>query len=243
MNSDRKRPFDGRICVVTGASRGIGAALACRLGAGGAKLVLLARTVGGLEEVDDAVRSAGGEPAVLVPHDLREHDGLDRLGASLYERFGQVDMLLGCAAELGALSPLGHIKPKTWADVFAVNVTANYRLLRSLDPLLRRAPNGIAAFLTDRAANARRAYWGPYAAAKAALEAAVLSYAAEVAKTDLRINLLRPEPTRTALRAAAYPGEAPDSLASPDSIAAAIVNLLSSSEIPTGKIIDISPKG
>ncbi len=243
MSSDSARPFAGRVCVVTGASRGIGAALARRLGAGGAKLVLLARTVGGLEEVDDAVRGAGGEPAVLVPHDLREHDGLDRLGASLYERFGQVDMLLGCAAELGTLSPLGHVKPETWADVFAVNVTANFRLLRSLDPLLRRAPDGIAAFLTDRAAEAHRAYWGPYAAAKAALEAAVLSYAAEVAKTDLRVNLLRPGPTRTALRAAAYPGEAPDSLASPDSIAATIVNFLSSAEIPTGRIIDISPKG
>ena len=241
MSADNERPFTGRICLVTGASRGIGAALARRLGAGGAKLVLLARTVGGLEEVDDAIREAGGEPAVLVPHDLREHDGLDRLGASLYERFGHLDMLLGCAAELGPLSPLGHVKPETWAEIFAVNVTANFRLLRSLDPLLRRSPSGIAAFLTDQAAQAHRAYWGPYAAAKAALEATVLAYAAEVAKTGLRVDLLRPGPTRTALRAAAFPGESPDSLASADSVGAAIVNFLSSPEIPTGKIIDISP--
>jgi NAD(P)-dependent dehydrogenase (short-subunit alcohol dehydrogenase family) len=241
MSGDNERPFADRICLVTGASRGIGAALARRLGAGGAKLVLLARTVGGLEEVDDAIREAGGEPAVLVPHDLREHDGLDRLGASLYERFGHLDMLLGCAAELGPLSPLGHVKPETWAEVFAINVTANFRLLRSLDPLLRCSPGGIAVFLTDQAAEAHRAYWGPYAATKAALEATVLTYAAEVAKTDVRVDLLRPGPTRTALRAAAFPGESSDSLASADSVAEAIVNFLSSPEIPTGKIIDISP--
>ena len=243
MSTQGDRHFAGRLCVITGASRGIGAALACRLGAAGAKLVLLARTVGGLEEVDDAVRRAGGEQAVLVPHDLRDHDGLDRLGASLYERFGRVDMVIGCAAELGALSPLGHVKPEVWGNVFEVNATANYRLLRSLDPLLRRSEAGLAMFLTDRAAQNHRAYWGPYAASKAALESFVLTYAAEVVKTGIRVDLLRPTPTRTALRAKAFPGEASDRLASADSTADSIVNFLSSSEIPTGRIIDISPKG
>lgn len=198
----------GKIALVTGASRGLGAAVARRFAAEGAQLVLLARTVGGLEELDDAIRAAGGLQPLLVPHDLRQHDGLDQLGASLYERYGRLDVLVGNAAVLGSLSPVGHIAPKVWAEVMDVNVTANYRLIRSLDPLLRRAPAGRAIFVTCRTLlQGPQAYWCPYAASKAALESLVRTYAAEIGKTAVRANLIAPGPLRTGLRAQAYPGE------------------------------------
>jgi NAD(P)-dependent dehydrogenase (short-subunit alcohol dehydrogenase family) len=169
-----------RIAVVTGASRGIGAAVALRFAQEGAQLVLIARTVGALEELDDAIRADGGKQPVLVPHDLRDFDGLDRLGASLHERYGKLDILVGNAGILGPLTPVGHIPPGIWQEVMGVNVTANYRLIRSLDALLRRSDAGRAIFVTSGASSGRNAYWGPYAVSKAALEALVLSYAAEV---------------------------------------------------------------
>lgn len=215
----------GRIALVTGASRGIGAAVAERFAAEGALLVLVARTVGGLEEVDDAVRTAGGRAATLVPFDLRDFDKIDQLGASLYERFGRLDVLVGNAAVLGSLSPVGHVPPAVWAEVMDVNVTANWRLIRSLDPLLRRSEAGRAIFVTSGVASGLFPYWSPYATSKAALEMLVRIYAAEVTKTDLRVNLLDPGVVRTRMRAQAFPGEDPARLPAPDSVAGLFVDL------------------
>lgn len=217
----------GRIAVVTGASRGIGAAVAKRFAAEGAQLILIARTVGGLEELDDEIRAAGGTQPVLVPHDLRDFDGLDRLGASLNERYGKLDILVGNAGILGPLTPVGHIPPDSWQEIMDVNVTANYRLIRSLDPLLRLSDAGRAIFVTSGAASGKTAYWGPYAVTKAALEALVRSYAAEITKTDIKANLLSPGPIRTAMRAIAFPGEDPDSLRPPEVLGDLFVELAS----------------
>jgi NAD(P)-dependent dehydrogenase (short-subunit alcohol dehydrogenase family) len=230
--------LDGRIAVVTGASRGIGAAVALRFAEEGAQLVLIARTVGALEELDDAIRAAGGRQPVLVPHDLRDFDGLDRLGASLHERYGKLDILVGNAGILGPLTPVGHIPPDIWQEVMDVNVTANYRLIRSLDPLLRRSDAGRAIFVTSGASSGRTAYWGPYAVSKAALEALVLSYAAEVTKTQVRANLLSPGPIRTAMRAAAFPGENPETLRKPEEIVDLFVDLASAACTKNGEIVE-----
>ena len=215
----------GRIALITGASRGIGAAVARRFAVDGAHLVLVARTVGGLEEVDDAVREAGGEQPTLVPLDLRDGDQIDSLGAALYERFGHLDVLVGNAGALGTLSPLPHVSPKDWGEVIAVNLTANWRLIRSLDPLLRQSEAGRAIFVTSGPGRMPIAYWGPYAASKAGLEMLVRIYAAEVAKTRLRVNLLDPGIVRTAMRAKAFPGENPTGLNPPESITDRFVDL------------------
>ena len=230
--------LDGRIAVVTGASRGIGAAVALRFAEEGAQLVLIARTVGALEELDDAIRAAGGRQPVLVPHDLRDFDGLDRLGASLHERYGKLDILVGNAGILGPLTPVGHIPPDIWQEVMDVNVTANYRLIRSLDPLLRRSDAGRAIFVTSGASSGRTAYWGPYAVSKAALEALVLSYAAEITKTQVRANLLSPGPIRTAMRAAAFPGENPETLRKPEEIVDLFVDLACPACTKNGEIVE-----
>ena len=228
----------GRIAVVTGASRGIGAAVAKRFAAEGAQLVLIARTVGGLEELDDEIRAAGGLQPILVPHDLRDFDGLDRLGASLNERFGKLDILVGNAGILGPLTPVGHIPPETWQEVMDINVTANYRLIRSLDPLLRLSDAGRAVFVTSGAASGRMAYWGPYAISKAALEALVRSYAAEITKTTVRANLLSPGPIRTGMRAAAFPGEDPMSLRTPEEICDLFLDLASPACQRNGEVVE-----
>lgn len=228
----------GRIAVITGASRGIGAAVAKRFAAEGAQLVLIARTVGALEELDDEIRAAGGLQPVLVPHDLRDFDGLDRLGASLNERYGRLDILVGNAGVLGPLTPVGHIPPKAWQEVMDVNVTANYRLIRSLDPLLRRADAGRAIFVTSGASSGRNAYWGPYAVSKAALEALVTSYAAEITKTRVKANLISPGPIRTAMRAAAFPGENPESLRRPEAITDLFVDLAAPECTKNGEIVE-----
>ncbi len=227
----------GRVALVTGASRGIGAAVARRFAAEGARLVLVARTVGGLEEVDDAVRRAGGEPSTLVPLDLRDFDRIDQLGAQLYERFGRLDVLVGNAAVLGMLSPLGHVATKTWSEVLEVNLTANWRLIRSLDPLLRQSEAGRAVFVTSGVTARAHPYWGPYAASKAALESLVRTYAAEAAKTGLRVNLLDPGVVGTALRAQAFPGEDPASLPAPETVTGAFVDLAAADCTRNGEIV------
>jgi NAD(P)-dependent dehydrogenase (short-subunit alcohol dehydrogenase family) len=219
-------PFSGRIALVTGASRGIGYQIALQLGQKGAHVIALARTVGGLEELDDEIKAAGGQPATLVPVDLKDYDAIDRLGAAIYERFGKLDILVGNAGVLGAISPLGHVEPKTWDEVMAVNVTANWRLIRSLDPLLRRSDAGRALFVSSGAAKSRRAYWGPYSVSKAALEAMVETYARETETTAVKANLLDPGKTRTAMRARAMPGEDPDTLPRPAEVAADALTLL-----------------
>lgn len=216
--------LSGRLALVTGASRGLGAAIARAFAAEGADLVLLARTVGGLEETDDAVRRAGGH-ATLVPLDLADSDALDRLGAALYARHGKLDILVGAAAMLGTLSPVAHADPKDWERVMAVNLTANFRLLRSMDPLLRASDAGRAIFVTDAVGAEARAYWSAYAVGKAALETMARAYAHENATGALRVNLADPGPMRTRLRAQAYPGEDPTRVPEPDGAARALVSL------------------
>jgi NAD(P)-dependent dehydrogenase (short-subunit alcohol dehydrogenase family) len=207
----------GRIALITGASRGIGAAVARRFAAEGAQLILLARTSGGLEERDDEIRAAGGE-ATLVPLDLRDVAKIDQMGAALYQRFGRLDVLVGNAGVLGALSPLGHFDPKTWAEVMDVNLTANWRLIRALDPLLRLSPAGRAVFTTCAAARDAVPYWGAYAASKAALETMVRIYAGEVARTNIRVNLVDPGIVATNLRRLGFPGEDRTRLAAPEDV-------------------------
>jgi NAD(P)-dependent dehydrogenase (short-subunit alcohol dehydrogenase family) len=198
--------LDGRLALITGASRGLGAALAERFAEEGARLILIARTSGGLEEVDDRVRAAGGE-ATLVPQDLTKGDAIDELGRVLAERFGRLDILVSNAAELRSLSPIAHVDPSELEKTIATNALISHRLIRSLDPLLRASPSGSAIFVTADVAREPRAFFGAYAASKAAMEAMALAYAAETAKTDLRVNLVDPGPMRTRLRAKAYPGE------------------------------------
>jgi NAD(P)-dependent dehydrogenase (short-subunit alcohol dehydrogenase family) len=201
--------LDGRLALITGASRGLGAALAERFAGEGARLILVARSVGGLEEVDDRVRAAGGE-ATLVPQDLTKSEAIDQLGA---------------AVELAALSPLAHVDPKTFEGTLAINAVANYRLIRSLDPLLRASAAGSAIFVTADVGAVPRAFFGAYAASKAALESLAMTYAAETAKTSLRVNLVDPGPMRTRLRAKAYPGEDKEKLAWPAERAELFVEL------------------
>lgn len=227
----------GRIAVVTGASRGIGRAVALAFAAAGAHVVALARTQGALEELDDAIREAGGS-ATLVPADLRDLDALDRLGAGLAERWARVDILFGNAGLLGDITPLGHVTPKVWDDVMAVNVTANWRLIRSLDPLLRASEAGRAIFVSSGAAHKCTAYWGPYSVSKAALEALARTYAAETATTPIRVMLVNPGPLRTRMRASAMPGEDPETLRSPDDLAPHILRLASPDWTETGRIYD-----
>ena len=216
--------LEERIAFVTGASRGIGRAVAKRFAAEGAHVMLLARTQGALEELDDEIREAGGQ-ATLVPLDLTDFDQIDRTGAALFERFERLDVLVGNAGVLGTMGPVAHMDPAVWEHVMAVNVTANWRLIRSFDPLLRASDAGRAIFVTSGAARGARAYWGAYAVSKAALEMVVGTYAAEMEKTNVRVNLVDPGATRTGMRAEAYPGEDPLSLKEPDSLTDVFVAL------------------
>jgi len=227
----------GRIAVVTGASRGIGAAVARLLAGEGAHIVAVARTVGGLEELDDAIRASGGT-TTLVPQDLRDFEAIDRLGAALYQRYGRLDVLVGNAGVLGGLTPVGHIEPRAWEEALAINLTANYRLIRSLDPLLRQSDAGRAVFVTTGATRRPRPYWATYGTTKIALEYLVLTWAAEVAKTNIRVNLVNPGATRTAMRAAAMPGEDPQTLPTADEIAPAFLELAAPDCARHGEIVN-----
>jgi NAD(P)-dependent dehydrogenase (short-subunit alcohol dehydrogenase family) len=231
------KPLSDRIALVTGASRGIGAATALALAKAGAHVVAVARTVGGLEELDDAIRAAGSS-ATLVPLDLKDYDGIDRLALALHERYRKLDVLVANAGILGPLSPLGHVEPKAWDDVIAVNVTANWRLIRALEVLLRASNAGRAVFITSGAATAAKAYWGPYAAAKAALDTLARTYAAETVNTPVRVNLFNPGGTRTRMRAAAMPGEDPMTLPTPEDVAEAILPLCLPDFSETGKLYE-----
>jgi NAD(P)-dependent dehydrogenase (short-subunit alcohol dehydrogenase family) len=230
--------LEGRLALITGASRGIGAAVARRFAAEGAHVILLARTVGALEERDDEIRALGGS-ATLVPVDLRDFDKLDQMGASLYQRFGKLDVLVGNAGVLGALSPMGHFDPKTWAQVIETNLTANWRLIRSLDPLLRRSDSGRALFTTCAAGRETRPYWGAYAASKAALETMVRIYAGEVANTALRVNLVDPGIVATKLRLQGFPAEDRAALKTPDEVVAPFVTLASAECALNGELLQV----
>jgi NAD(P)-dependent dehydrogenase (short-subunit alcohol dehydrogenase family) len=224
--------------LVTGASRGLGAAIARRFAAEGAHVVLLARTQGALEDVDDQIRRAGGQ-ATLVPLDLKDGDAIDQMGAALYQRFGRLDILVGNAAVLGGLSPVGHFALADWAEVMAVNVTANWRLIRSFDALLRQSDAGRAIFVTSGVTQAIFPYWGAYAASKAALETMARTWAAEVAATSsLKVNLVNPGVLRTRMRAQAFPGEDPLSHPEPDAITDVFVDLAVPECPRTGEIVD-----
>jgi NAD(P)-dependent dehydrogenase (short-subunit alcohol dehydrogenase family) len=232
------KPLTNRIALVTGASRGIGYATALALARNGAHIIATARTVGGLEELDDAIKAVGST-ATLVPLDLRDHDGIARLAAALDERYHQLDILIGNASIGGPSSPLDHVQPNDWDEVIAVNVTANWQLIRMLNPLLQRSDAGRVVFLTSAAAAKARAYRGPYSASKAAIDALARTYAHENASTKVRVNLVSPGPTRTRLRAMAMPGEDPLTLPSPEEIAEKIVPLCLPSFFETGKLYDL----
>jgi NAD(P)-dependent dehydrogenase (short-subunit alcohol dehydrogenase family) len=229
------KPLADRIALVTGASRGIGAATALKLSEAGAHVIAVARTVGGLEELDDQIRAAGGS-ATLVPGDLKDLAAIDRLAGALAERYGRLDVLVGNAGMLGPLSPLGHVPPQAWDDVLAVNVTANWRLIRALDPLLQKSAGARVVFVTSGVASRVFAYWGPYSVAKSALEMLARIYAAENATTNVRVNLFNPGPIRTRMRAQAMPGEDPMTLATPDQPAEKIVELCLPTFAETGKL-------
>ncbi len=228
-------PLAGRTALVTGASRGIGYATALALAKAGAHVIAVARTVGGLEELDDAIKVSGGS-ATLVPLDLKDYEGIDRLGLALHQRFGRLDVLVGNAAMLGPLSPLGHVESKVWHEVLAVNVTANWRLICATDALLRASENGRVVFVTSGITAQAPAYWGPYTVSKAALEALARTYAAESASTRVRVNLFNPGPIRTRMRAQAMPGEDPMTLDAPDKAAEKIVELSLPSMQENGKL-------
>jgi len=218
--------LSGRIALVTGASRGIGYAASLALAEAGAHVVAVARTAGGLEELDDAIKAKGGT-ATLVPMDLKDSPAIDRLGAAIYERWGRLDILFANAAILGTITPLGHLNPKVWDDVIAINVTANWRLIRSMDLLLRASDAGRVLFVSSGAAQSCPPYWGGYSISKAALEAMAKTYAAELKQTKVRVNLLNPGATRTRMRAQAMPGEKPETLKPPEALTADIVRMLS----------------
>jgi NAD(P)-dependent dehydrogenase (short-subunit alcohol dehydrogenase family) len=231
------KPLADRVALVTGASRGIGRAAALALAGAGAHVIAVARTVGGLEELDDAIRSAGGS-ATLTPLDMRDTAGLYRLAAALNERYGRLDVLVGNAAIAGVPSPLDHIEPKAWDDMMAVNVTANWHLIRAMDPLLKRSDAGRAVFVTSGIATLAYAYWAPYSVSKAALDVLARTYAAETSSTRVRVNLFSPGPTRTRMRAMAMPGEDPMTLPTPEQVAEKILDLCLPSVSETGKIYD-----
>jgi NAD(P)-dependent dehydrogenase (short-subunit alcohol dehydrogenase family) len=216
------RSLEGKVALVTGASRGLGYATAVHLAKAGAHIVATARTKGGLEELDDAVKAAGSS-ATLVPMNITDYDAIDRLGAAIFERFKKLDILIGNAGTLGKLTPLSHVEPKVWDDALAVNLTSNYRLIRSMDALLRAAPAGRAVFVTSGLAQKCWPYWGTYSVGKAALEAMMKTYAAEMATTSVRVNCFSPGATRTKMRATAMPGEDPETLPTAEDVSAQIL--------------------
>jgi NAD(P)-dependent dehydrogenase (short-subunit alcohol dehydrogenase family) len=226
-----------RIAVVTGASRGIGYATARALAKTGAHIVAIARTQGGLEELDDEIRKDGGS-ATLVPVSMTDSDGIARLGAALHERHGKIDILVGNAGAAGPSSPLGHIDLKPWNDVIALNLTANFQLIRCMEPLLRASDAGRAVFITAGSAQKAPGYRGPYAASKAALETLVRVWAAETASTSIRVNLFSPGPIRTRMRAIVFPGEDPMTLDTPEQAAELIVPMCAPEWTETGKLYD-----
>ena len=217
--------LQGRVALITGASRGIGAAVARLFAEEGAHIIAVARTEGALEELDDDIKGFTGKSATLVPMDITDSEKVDQMGALINQRFGRLDVLVGNAGILGTLSPLGHIDPKIWDQVIAVNVSANWRLLRSMDPLLRSSDSGRAIFVTSTVGAEARAYWGAYAVSKAALEMMTRTYAKEIDMTPIRVNMVNPGATRTQMRSQAMPGEDPNTLPKPEDRAEVFVDL------------------
>lgn len=227
-----------RIAVVTGASRGIGYFTALELAKRGAHVVAVARTVGGLEELDDAIREAGST-ATLVPLDLADVKAIDTLGGSIHERWGKLDILVANAGILGPISPIGHIKAKDFDKVMTVNVHATWRLMRTVEPLIKASDAGRGIFLSSGVAHTCRPFWGAYSASKAAIEALARTWAGELVNTPVRINSVNPGATRTAMRAQAVPGENPETLPHPSEVAAKIVKLADPALTETGMLYDV----
>jgi len=236
ISADTQKPLEGRLALVTGASRGIGAAVAKAYAAAGAHVILLARTVGGLEEVDDAIQSMGGQ-AALLPFDLVETRKIAAIGPTIAERFGKLDIFVGNAGMLGSLSPVALSDHKNFEKVFRINFFANYHLIRALDPLLRAGPAGRAIFVTAEAAQQHTPFWGAYAASKAALETMVSTYAEEVAYSKLKVNIIDPGTVGTGLRREAFPGEDVSLLPPPESVTARFVELAAADFAQTGQIV------
>jgi NAD(P)-dependent dehydrogenase (short-subunit alcohol dehydrogenase family) len=235
------KPLEGRVALVTGASRGIGRAAALAFAEAGAHVVALARTTGALEDLDDEISARGGS-TTLVPLDLADAAAIEKLGPALLERWGKLDILLANAGMLGPLTPLTHASPKEWANVFDTNVTANWRLLKSVDPALQASDAGRVILMSSGAAHKCLAYWGPYSISKAAVEAMARTYAAETATTPLKVMLVNPGPLRTRMRAEAMPGEDPLTLKTPEELAPHLVKLASPDWNESGKIFDF-PQG
>ena len=232
------KSLEGKTAVITGASRGIGAAVAKTLAREGAHVILIARTIGGLEAVDDEIKSFGGK-ATLMPLDLAKLNELDALGPTLHQHFPKIDIFIGNAAMLGTLAPLGHLKPDEWQKVMDLNVTANYRLIRTLDPLLKASDAGRVVFVSSGITQDIKAYWGEYAVSKAALEALAKTYAAECETTNVRVNILDPGRVRTAMRAQAYPGEDPQKRPHPDDMAHYFLKLVANDCTMNGEILAV----
>ena len=228
--------FQGRIALVTGASRGIGRAAALALADAGAHVIAVARTVGALEELDDQIQAKGGT-ATLVPLDLKDSAGIDRMGAAIFERWGKLDMLLANAGILGTITPVTHLAPKMWDEVMAINLTANFRLIRSLDQLLRLSDAGRAVFVSSAAAVKNMPFWGAYAISKAGLDTMVKTYAGELTGTTVKVNLFYPGPTRTGMRAKAMPGEDPMSLPAPEELCPWILEMLAPGYDANGEVV------
>lgn len=238
---DMKPDLSGRLALVTGASRGIGREIALQMAGLGAHVIAVARTAGGLEELDDEIKADGGE-ATLVPLDLTDFEGVDRLGGVIDERWGRLDILVANAGILGPISPIGHVQAKDFDRVMAINVTSTWRLIRSTDPLLRKSDAGRAIILSSGAAHSCKPFWGPYSASKAAVEALARTWAAETEKSALRVNSVNPGATRTRMRAQAMPGEDPESLPSAAEVAGAIVPLAGGTISQTGQLWDVREK-
>jgi NAD(P)-dependent dehydrogenase (short-subunit alcohol dehydrogenase family) len=236
------KSLEGKVALVTGASRGLGFATAVHLAKAGAHVVATARTKGGLEELDDAVKAAGSS-ATLVPMNITDLDAIDRLGAAIFERFKKLDILIGNAGTLGKLTPLAHVEPKVWDESLAINLTSNYRLIRSMDALLQAAPHGRAVFVTSGLAYKCYPYWGTYSIGKAALEALMKTYAAEVATSNIRVNCFSPGPTRTKMRATAMPGEDPETLPSAEDVSAQIIPMCMADFSDNGGVWKFDEKG
>lgn len=230
----------GKVALVTGASHGIGRAVALGLAVAGAQVIATGRTQSALESLDDDIRARGGLAPSLVPMDLRDSDAIDRLGAAIFERWGVTDIVVGAAGALGVITPLAHMDQKAWDTAIGVNLTANFRLIRAMDPLLRKAQAARLVLFTSTVAKAPRAFWGAYAASKAGLEAVAAVYADEVDNTAIRVGVINPGPMRTRMRAQAFPGEDPMTLPAPDEIVPLVLEIVGPGSNPSAKVIDFT---
>jgi NAD(P)-dependent dehydrogenase (short-subunit alcohol dehydrogenase family) len=235
----QSRRLENRLALITGAGRGIGRAVAIRFAQEGARLILVSKTQGALEETDDLVRAAGGT-ATLLPLDLSDHEKIDQMAAAVAARFGHIDVLVANAAILGVLSPMSHTEPADFERVMAINLTANFRLIRAFDAMLRQGEAGRAIFVTSSAADGQHPYWGAYATAKGALETMVKTWAGELMKTNLKVNLVNPGATRTRMRADAFPGEMPDTVKPPEAVTDIFVELAEASSTRHGELVTLS---